>query len=46
MKRFIDLITISLSLFIIAAASVGSQEDEIKPKSLNQTILVSQTASK
>lgn len=46
MKRFIDLLTISLSLFIIAAASVSSQETEIKPESLTQTVFVSQTASK
>jgi len=46
MRRFTDLIMIALSLFIIAAASVSSQETEIKPKSLNQTILGSQTASK
>ena len=45
MKRFTDFITIALSLLIIAASSVNSQETERKTEasfSLNQSALVYQ----
>ncbi len=44
MRRFIDFITLALSLLIIAASSVNSQESEREASfSVNQSSIVSQS---